>query len=312
MANTKTQTTPPAATHHRVRTFFSSFFGFFALGLIILSILVIWLDRTLTDTNTYVGTVAPLVTKPAVQNFAVTKASSALLGTNGPSVRDIATQLLTPEQIAGKTDEQLRAAVTPIVEDSLRSVVASPAFAELWKTNNKAIHSQLMTQLRDGSQTINLNFRPLITGLIDQLGTTKLGFVKDKLDLPADAGQVKLEGKQLDNVRTVYDYFKKALLAILVSASLAVGLCVLISVHHLKTFRRIALLTGIFSAVLAVLLSATSLFKISGDAAEQKFATTLVNGITHDLRISLIVIAILGIGSAIASKIYSKLATKHA
>ena len=62
-----------------------------------------------------------------------------------------------------------------------------------------------------------------------------------------------------------------------------------------------------------MLLSATSLFKPSGDATEQKFAGALVNGITHDLRISLIVIAVLGIGGAVGSKIYSsKIAPKSA
>ncbi|MBL8121165.1 hypothetical protein JNM87_00235 [Candidatus Saccharibacteria bacterium] len=305
MANSKTPPTKPVAVRHRVRTFFSSIFGFFALGLIIMSILVVWLDRTLTDTQTYVKTVAPLVTKPGVQNFVVTKASSTLLDNHDAPIRDIASQLLTPEQIAGKTDEQLKAEVTPLVQESLRSVVSSPTFANLWKTNNESIHSQLMTQLQSGSQTLNLDFHPLITGLIDQLGTTKLSFVKDKLDIPADAGKVKLEGRQLENVRRVYDYFKKAMLAILVCAALSVGLCVLISVHHLKTIRRIALLTGIFCGVLAALLGATSLIRTGSSEVDNAFARTLVDGITHDLRLSLIVIAVLGIGGAVASKLYS-------
>ncbi len=302
-ANTKATSTPKV--HHYIRTTISSIFGFIALALIIVSILVVWLDQTLTNTNEYVKTVAPLVTKPAVQNFVVGKASSALLDNKDAPIQDIASMLLPADQVAGKTDAQLKAQITPIITDSLHSVLASPAFASLWRTNNRDIHAQLIAQLGSESQTIKLNFHPLITGVIDQLGTTKLGFVKDKLAPPADAGQVTIQGKQLANVRKVYNYFRTGMLVVIAAAIVASVLCVWISVHHIKTVRRIALMTGVFCALLAGLLSAASLIKTSGDVQQQKFAAALVNGITHDLRLSLIVIAVLGIGGAISSKLYS-------
>jgi hypothetical protein len=37
------------------------------------SILVVWANRTLTDTATYTQTVAPLVTQPEVQQFVADK-----------------------------------------------------------------------------------------------------------------------------------------------------------------------------------------------------------------------------------------------
>jgi hypothetical protein len=161
-----------------------------------------------------------------------------------------------------------------------------------------------MAQLGGDSQTIKLDFRPVITGLIDQLGNTKLGFVKDKFELKPDDGKVRIEGKQLDNARKVYDYFKKGMLAVVLMAALFTGLCIWVSVHHKKTARRIALLTGIFAALLASALTAASLIKTSSDDTQQQFASALVNAITHDLRLSLIVVAVLGIGGAIGSKIY--------
>jgi hypothetical protein len=308
----KPNNTLPVKKHHYVRTLLSSFFGFIALGLIIVSILVVWLDRTLTNTGQYVKTVAPLVTKPDVQNFVVTKVSSALLDNKDAPIQDIASQLLGPGQTAGKTDEQLKAQITPIVKDNLRSVVASPTFAALWKNNNQAIHGQLISQLNNNSQVITLNFHPLITGVIDQLSDMKLGFVKDKIAPPADVGLVTIQGKQLTNVRRAYDYFTKAMMVIVACAVLAAVLCVVVSVHHGKTFRRIALLTGVFSAILAALLSAALLIKTGGsDMEQQKMITALADGITHDLRLSLIVIAVLCIGGAIGSKIYvEKIARK--
>lgn len=305
MATKSQQNAKPSSSHHFIRTFFSSIIGSLALLLIILSIITVWINRTVTDTNTYVKTVAPLVLEADVQNFVVSKASEALLDNNDAPIRDIANELLTPNEIAGKTDEQLRTEIRPIIEESLSSVITSQSFANIWESNNRSIHTQLIFQLESDADEIKLDFHPLITGAIDQLKATKLAFVTDKLDIPVDAGQVTLEDKQLSNFRNVYDLFNKAMLALLIAAVAAVGLSVLISVHHLKTIRRISLLTGLFSAILAMMLSATSLISTGGDELDKKMGIALVNGVTHDLRLSLIVIAVVGIGGAVGSKVYS-------
>lgn len=311
--------------HHYVRTLISSLFGSVAASLIILSIVVVWLDRTLTNTDQYVKTVAPLVSEPDVQNFVINKASGVLLdnketgsqqgpGVTGaqagqdeqqaPPIRDIATEVLGAEQVAGKTDEQLQAEIEPVVKDTLRSIVTSPSFAALWEKSNRDVHGQLLSQLKSGSDTIKLDFHPVIVSALAQLETTKFAFVAEKLELKPDVGVMTVRGDQLDTVHKIYDYFKKAMLAIIACAVLAAVLAVIISVHHWKTFRRIAMSTGIFSASLAVMLSATSLIRLNGlDAEQQKIAVTLVNGITADLRTALIVVAVACIGGALVSKV---------
>jgi hypothetical protein len=65
--------------HHKLRSFFSSIFGIIAVFLIMASISVVWLNRTLVSTSTYVGTVAPMVTKPAIQNMIADKVSTQLI-----------------------------------------------------------------------------------------------------------------------------------------------------------------------------------------------------------------------------------------
>jgi len=113
--------------HHYIRTTVSSFFGFIALALIIVSILVVWLDRTLTDSSQYVKTVAPLVTKPDVQNFVVTKASNALLDNDDAPIQDIATKLLPADQVAGKTNPQ---GLEPGPEPEHKSYSSFTAFSD--------------------------------------------------------------------------------------------------------------------------------------------------------------------------------------
>lgn len=297
--------------HHYIRTLISSLFGSVAASLIILSIVVVWLDRTLTNTDQYVKTVAPLVSEPDVQNFIINETSAALLDNKEAPVQEVALQVLGAEQTAGKTDVQLRAELTIEVKNNVRSVVTSPSFATLWEKSNRDVHGQLISQLTSKSETIKLDFHPVVVGLVDQLGTTKFAFVGDKLELKEEVGVVTVQGDQLDTVHKVYDYFKKAMLAIIACAILAGILAVIISIHHWKTFRRIAMSTGIFSASLAVMLSATSLIRLNGmDAEQQKIAAALVNGITADLRTALIVTAIVCIGGALISKVCVAVASR--
>lgn len=301
----------PTPTHHYVRTVFASLFGFFAVALIIVGILVVWLNSTISNTSQYTKTVSPLAADPDVQAFVVSKASSSLLDGKDAPIRDITKELFGESQVAEKTNEQLRALAAPLVQSSLKTVISSPAFATLWEANNKSVHEQLIRQLKSNSPTIQLNFQPLITGTINELVTTKLGFVKDKLEIKDTTGIVTIEGDQLTTFRKSYNNFQKALLAIITLAILFTALCIIISVHHLKTVRRIALMTGIFAGVLAALLSASSLIAVGGnDVLQQKFVAALFNGVTHDLRIGLVVIAIIGIGGAIASKIYDAIDVK--
>ena len=305
MASTDIKKPPQTTENNYVRTIFASLFGFFAISLIITSILVIWINRTLTNTDQYVKTVAPLVTNPEVQDFVVTSISDALLENDGAPVKEIATQILGNEKIAGMINEQLKLQVKPIVEENLKSVVASDEFAKLWEQSNREVHSQLIAQLEGDSEDFTLNFNPLIAGVFDQLGTTKLGFIKEQIELGPEVGVVKFEGANLDGMRNAYNYFQNAMLAIIGCAILSLVLCVLISVHHLKTLRRVALAVGVFAGILAASLSATTLIKSDSVNAEQKVAIAVVDATTHQLRISLIIISVICIAIAVGSKVYA-------
>lgn len=305
MSDLNEGTTEPFRNHHYFRTLFSSLFGFIAMALIIVSIIVFWLNRTLTDTGQYVKTVAPLVSESDVQNFVVDKASNALIDSQNVPMQVIAAQILGVDQVIGKTDEQLRSDTMQAVKQSFKTAVASPAFATVWTNTNRNIHSNLIAQLGTNTPAIALNFQPIFTGVVDQLGTTKLAFVKDNLRLKTDAGVVILQGKQLDTLRNFYSSLKQAVPVVVGVTILSLLLCVLLSVHHMKTFRRVTLSTGIFTASLAILLGATSLINTgSSDILEQKMVEAIIKAATYNLRISLIIIAVLCIVSSVGSKIY--------
>lgn len=292
--------------HHWVRTPLASFLGAVSLVLIILSILGLWVKHTATNTNSYTRAIAPLVTKPEVQALVVDKASDALLENTDAPIRDIAAQLFGAAAIVNKTDQQLAAEVDPIVRGTVKSIVASKEFAELWESSNRAAHAVLMSQINSESTEARLNFQPLILGVLAKLEGTRLAFVNDKLELKEDSGIVVIKGDQLSKIKRAYNDFNAGVIWVILLALTFAGLSILVSVHHAKTLRRVAMGTGIATGFLAFLL----ILNPVGFGDNQAAAKVIVAQVTHSLRTLLIIIALVCIIGALASKFYPKLKTK--
>ncbi|HSX46424.1 MAG TPA: hypothetical protein VLF87_00310 [Patescibacteria group bacterium] len=311
MANqNKTSNTVPTknnqpAKHHFVRTTFATLFGMLAVWLILASIVVVWLNRTLTDTSTYVKTVSPLVTKPEVQNFIAQKASEQLV--NNAPITDIASTLLPADQITGKTPDQLKPLVQSAINDDIKQVVSTPQFAKLWQTTNQTAHTQLIQQIKAGAPTLTLDLHPAIVGAIDQLKSSKLSAVSDKIDISEDAGKIELKGSGIEKVHQYYDTFQKATLALVLAAIVLAALCIWISVHHMKTLRRMLIMTAISVLILALALRAPSFVHLkTGDPVQTQAAITIAETLLRNLQLAALVLGIGCIVIAIATKLYER------
>ncbi len=301
--------TPLIHVHHRIRTFFASVFGMIALLLIFVSTVVVWLNRTITNTGSYVTTVAPLVAQPDIQDFIAQKASQQIID-NAPT-QDLANTLLTPADMAGQKTDQLKLLLQPVVQASVGQVIRSPQFAALWDNTNRSAHQQLIEQLKNGSSQISLDLSPVVSGVISQLKNTQLAPITNKISIKPDAGKLNLKGSGIDKAHTYYTWFQKGTLAIVVAALAASALCVLISVHHIKTMRRIVLGTGIIALVIALALQVPSFIALSGsNLIQQKATVALVHILFRRLQIASLVLGVGCVVLVIGSKIYSKLRTK--
>lgn len=303
-----TQKASVPTEHHHFRTFFAAIFGIVAMFLILASILVVWLNRTLLDTTTYVNTVAPVVTQIDVQNFVADKATEQLV--NNAPTHDVAEQLLSANQITGKTDDQLRAELQPVIRASILQVVQSASFVDLWKTTNQTTHSELIQQLNSGSSEISLNLTPAVAGVIDQIRTTKLSPIADKIVDGPPSIKVDLKGSTVDTIIHYYNLYKKLYLLLLVVTLLAIVLCVVTSVHHIKTLRRIIFGTGILSLVLAILLSAPRFIAPKLDDPQQKAALAVATVLLHNLWLTTIILAVVCLLISIGSKFHPHPAVK--
>ncbi|QTD96647.1 hypothetical protein [Streptomyces cyanogenus] len=194
-----------AVRHRRVRYAGASLLLLLTLLLAPLAVVAAWMDDTITDTDRYVQTVAPLASEPAVQKAvtdrltdrvvdemdldAVTAALSKALADAGapPAVVDHSAALTGP----------LRAAVTNVVHGIVFRVISSDAFQQVWETANrraqKAVVGMLTgdrsTALRAQGDTVTLDLGTVIDQVKQRL--VDQGFAKASA-IPAPDRQITL------------------------------------------------------------------------------------------------------------------------
>lgn len=291
-----------SAQHHYLRTTVASLFGFLAVSLIIFSILAVWLNRTITDTETYVDTVAPLITKPEIQNFIADKATDTLIE-NAP-IEEISKELLGQTALAGQSPEELKILVKPTIKKEILQVLARPAFAEFWSNTNESVHSQLITQIKSGSDTVILDFQPVIKESLVQLSGTRISFATDKIELKPDAGKLELKDSGIIKANDYYQKIQRAIVLLVVVAAISLALCIWISVHHMKTVRRVFAATGLFGLILLIMLQAPSFISVSNaDTVSKEAIVAISRGIFKNLQTSLLVVTAVSFTISFGSKI---------
>jgi len=310
-SNTVSSTQTPQK-HHRVRTFFAGVFGFIGLGLIILSIFVLWISNTVTNTDSYVNTVSQVANDESVKIYVVERVSGSLLDNKDVPMDGLSEVVLSVEQRTGKTDAELRSLIEPLIKEDVQKIVESPTFENLWSTANREMHATIVGALDGSNKDVSYDFRPLIDGVIAELRQTRFATVADKIEMPDDKGIIVIKSSQLDPARKIYNYFKIARIAIVVIALLCIVISVLLSIHHIRTIRRILVFNGLFFALVATALSATKLLdKIDAEQIEKDAIISIADIVIHDLRIASIVIAVVCLAVAIGSKLQEKLSTRN-
>jgi hypothetical protein len=296
---------------HPIRTFFAGIFGAIAVLLILLSILTVWLNRTLTDTDNYVKTVAPLSADPEVQEYIAGMITAGILesGEHGDKIAAI----VPATEAAGKTPEQLQETGKRKIKESILKVIQSDKFQDQWVETNKKAHTALVGQMKSKDAQLVLDLEPALLFVFEQLKTTELAPIATNITLPPGVGKVSLQNSPIDSVRTSYDKLQNAPMYIVIAAVVSIGLCVLLSVQHIKTIRRILVMTGISTLFFAAGLEALVLLDFSSGgvlADTGKVAVAVINVLFHDLKIIMFYVGAGCITLALISKLISVLMAK--
>jgi flagellar basal body-associated protein FliL len=283
--------------HHKVRSFFSSIFGIAAIWLLMMSIIVIWLNRTLISTPTYVSTVGPIVLKADVQNLIANKVTTQLL--KSAPINDMASSLLPANDLNQDfSTNQLKALLQPMIENDIISILKSTHFANLWTNTNEMVHSELVSQLNGNSTTLSLNFNPAINGIVSELQATQLKAVASHISISANTGNLVVRGSKVSKIRSYYKMFQLGTLAFVALAIISFGLAVWIAVNHWKTVKRLLLIGGIFAFAGALILESAQWIPFGGqDQLTVKAIRAIFSSIVHYLFISDIIIGVVFVGA---------------
>jgi hypothetical protein len=237
--------------------------------LVVLSTTVVWSHRTLLNTGTFVGTVAPAFKSPAVESAVAVRATDELF-----------TELDLQARLRAALPPKASFAAVPItnatksfVAGELTKVLASPKFQAVWTGTLTATHQQLVAVLR-GQNTaavstsggyIVLNTIPLInqalgkvsglasdlTGKHVTLPTITSAEVPQQqaaklskalgVSLPASFGEITLvRSSDLATVRRGVKAFDGLTLVLPLVTIALIALCLWLSVNRRRTVLQLA------------------------------------------------------------------------
>jgi hypothetical protein len=121
-----------------------------------------WAKSTLTDTDTFVATYAPLAHSPEVQSFVVDRAAEAIdqnvnIEQYITDVIDGIKELGTRPRASAALDalkEPATQGVQTVIRDGIEDFVASEAFAQSWERALRVSHTQLLATMNNDPQAL--------------------------------------------------------------------------------------------------------------------------------------------------------------
>ncbi|MFJ1969099.1 hypothetical protein ACIO93_10560 [Streptomyces sp. NPDC087903] len=142
---------PRAARHHPFRSLGSVLLILFAALLALLSVVAVWANSIVRDTDRYVATVGPLASDPDVQKAVTNRVTAAVLAQVDvdalvKQLTDAASQKGVPPRAAellGNLDGPIENGLKQLVSSTVERVVTSSAFETVWVNGNRRAHAAL-------------------------------------------------------------------------------------------------------------------------------------------------------------------------
>ncbi|MFI8946730.1 hypothetical protein ACIGO6_09435 [Streptomyces sp. NPDC053750] len=141
--------------HRRARVAGSSVLLLLTLLFAPLAVIAAWVQDTVTDTDRYVATVAPLASEPAVQDALTARLTDRVVAqVDVKAVTDSLADTLrdagAPPRVvdgAESLDAPLREAVRSAAERAVSGVITSDAFQQAWEEANRRAHAAVVQML---------------------------------------------------------------------------------------------------------------------------------------------------------------------
>jgi hypothetical protein len=226
--------------------------------LIPISVISAWAITTVTDTDQYVATMAPLARNPVIVDHLATKATDELFSTK--VVQNKITDLLPPK--AKPIVQPITAQVKSYVHGVALKVFQSEQFGTLFDALNRRTH-KTVTDILSGKQTkltvalangqVVLNLTPQLNQLIDKLdsrGVKLFNPIKPILTNQSGLGLTVVSKSQVSKFSGLFNTVVTLGWALPVAAIVLGVLSIIVAVKRRKTLLRVAVGIGLFTLLL--------------------------------------------------------------
>lgn len=178
---------PLPEAKQRWRTSLVALFVILSITLLFVSNILLWAGNTIAKTDKYVATVTPLVEDAAIQSAVAAYATQQIY--NNVAVEPYIASVLPAR--ATFLAPALATQLEKQTESTLKKVVASQKFKQVWVSAQTKAHRQFVTVATNynGNGTIQLN--DVYQYLSGELKGTPLAFMADK-NLPSGVGNIQV------------------------------------------------------------------------------------------------------------------------
>jgi hypothetical protein len=282
--------------------------------LIPVSVISVWAIRTVTDTDKYVETMAPLARNPVIQQGLATRATDALFSTH--IVQNKVTQALpkSAKPLVSPLVEQLHT----YVEGQALRVFQSQKFGQLWDGLNRRSHQSVINvltgkktpleqKLSKGGQ-IALNLSPALDNVISNLDARGIHFFDPLKTLTTQSVSFTVVSKdQVSKFSGLFNVVVKLKWIIPVIALVLAILAVALALERRKTLLRLGVGVALMTLLLLVALALGRGIFI-GQAAGGGFNSqgaaavwdTVLRFLKADLRWTLLISVLVAFGAWVA------------
>lgn len=280
--------------------------------LIPISVLSTWAITTVTNTDQYVSTMAPLARNPVVVNHLANKATDALFSTK--IVQNKITDALPAK--AKPIVQPITNQVKTYVHGVALKVFESPQFGRLFDTLNRRTHNAVVniltgkqTKLSKAGQVV-LNLSPSLNQLINNLnarGVTLFNPLKTILSQNSGVSLTVVSKSQVSKFSALFNTLVTLGWAVPVISLVLGVLGIVIAVNRRKTLLRMSVGIGIFTLVLLAGL-AVGRGTFIGEAASHHVDSgvaaavwdTVLRFLKQDLRWTLLATFLVALGAWVA------------
>jgi hypothetical protein len=232
--------------------------------LIPISVISVWAIRTVTNTDQYVATLAPLARNPVIVDHLAQRATDELFSTH-----------IVQQKVTAALPAKAKPIITPIVAQVhsyvyglALKVFESPKFGQLWDGLNRRSHdavidvltgkkSPLVQKLEKGGGIV-VNATPALNNLIDQAdakGVTLFNPLKPILTKGDSLGVTVVSKSQVSKFTGLFNAIVTLKWAVPIVALVLALLGIVIAVEHRKTLLRMAIGIALMTLLLLAGLS---------------------------------------------------------